>query len=119
MENDIQMGLIIRQRRKALGITQKKLADLVGVTPPYINRIEQGKIKNPRPKLLKTIAECLQLEIGELIGYSELKECKEKIEFYLPKKEADLVIKLIDNIGIIPEEERAKIWHILNPPCPP
>lgn len=118
MGNDVQMGPIIRKRRKALGITQEKLADLVGVTPPYLNRIERGKVIKPRPKLLKRIAECLQLEIGELIGYSELKECKEKIKFCLPKEEADLVIKLIENIGIISEGEKAIIWKILSPKCP-
>lgn len=36
-------GEILRERRKALGITQKQLADSIGRERTYINRIEKGE----------------------------------------------------------------------------
>lgn len=36
-------GELLRNRRKALGLTQKELADLVGRERSYINRIEKGE----------------------------------------------------------------------------
>lgn len=37
---DIRPGPLIRQRRKALGITQPALAEQVGVNPTTLSRIE-------------------------------------------------------------------------------
>uniref|UniRef100_A0A7C3YF70 CBS domain-containing protein n=1 Tax=Geoglobus ahangari TaxID=113653 RepID=A0A7C3YF70_9EURY len=48
----------IRRRRKRLGITQKKLAELVGVSQPLIARIESGDV-DPKFSLVKKIFEVL------------------------------------------------------------
>jgi len=53
----------IRRRRKKLGITQKKLAELVGVSQPLIARIESGDL-DPKLSLVRRIFEVL----GELEG---------------------------------------------------
>jgi len=53
----------IKRRRKKLGITQKKLAELVGVSQPLIARIESGDL-DPKLSLVKRIFEVL----GELEG---------------------------------------------------
>lgn len=39
---DIRPGPLIRQRRKALGITKPALAEQVGVNPTTLSRIEHG-----------------------------------------------------------------------------
>lgn len=36
-------GEVLRERRKALGLTQKELADKVGRERTYINRVEKGE----------------------------------------------------------------------------
>lgn len=36
-------GELLRDRRKALGLTQKELADMIGRERSYINRIERGE----------------------------------------------------------------------------
>lgn len=36
-------GELLRDRRKALGLTQKELADMIGRERSYINRIEKGE----------------------------------------------------------------------------
>ena len=48
------MGRRILARRKALGITQDELADRIGVTPPMISNLEQGK-KAIRPDNLAKV----------------------------------------------------------------
>ena len=39
---DIRPGPLIRQRRKALGITQPALAEQVGVDPTTVSNVEHG-----------------------------------------------------------------------------
>jgi len=56
----------IRRRRKRLGLTQKELAELVGVSQPLIARIESGSI-DPKLSLVKKIFEVLDELEGKKI----------------------------------------------------
>lgn len=38
-----QIGLLVRKRRKSLGMTQGELADLSGVSPRFLYDLERGK----------------------------------------------------------------------------
>ncbi|WP_456329113.1 CBS domain-containing protein [Archaeoglobus sp.] len=49
----------IRRKRKKLGVSQKKLAELVGVSQPLIARIEAGKF-DPKLSLVKKIMRVLE-----------------------------------------------------------
>ncbi len=49
----------IKRRRKKLGISQKKLAELVGVSQPLIARIESGRF-DPKLSLVKKIFQVLE-----------------------------------------------------------
>jgi len=57
----------IRRKRKKLGITQKKLAELVGVSQPLIARIESGDI-DPKLSLVKKIFEVLESLEGKKVN---------------------------------------------------
>ena len=57
-----QIGNIIKERRKELGINQQELADLAGVGINSLVAIERGK-GNPSLKTLLRILEVLGLEI--------------------------------------------------------
>ena len=57
-----QIGIIIRERRKELGINQQELANLAGVGINSLVAIERGK-GNPSLKTLLRILEVLGLEI--------------------------------------------------------
>lgn len=57
-----ELGEKIKGRRKTLGITQKHLAELAGVNPNTIIRIENGKI-NPTIEVVNSIADVLGMEL--------------------------------------------------------
>ena len=57
-----ELGNKIKGRRKTLGITQKHLAELAGVNPNTIIRIENGKI-NPTIEVVNSIANVLGMEL--------------------------------------------------------
>ena len=54
------MGQRILARRKTLGLTQDDLAEMIGVTPPMISNLEQGK-KAIRPDNLAKVCKALGL----------------------------------------------------------
>ncbi|GMV48003.1 MAG: hypothetical protein AMXMBFR66_34010 [Pseudomonadota bacterium] len=64
------IGPTLRERRRALGITQSRLAADVGISASYLNLIESDK-RNIAGALLKRIAEALGLAVDELDGAAE------------------------------------------------
>jgi repressor LexA len=61
-----RLGNLIKSLRFQKGLTQKKLAELLDITPQHLYRIETGDISRPSPELLKTIAGQLNVEIQTL-----------------------------------------------------
>lgn len=57
-----ELGFLIRDRRKQLGLAQSALAEKVGVTRQWIIAIEQGKRRAEIGLLLKTL-EVLGLQL--------------------------------------------------------
>ena len=51
---------IIKKRRLEMGLSQNKLAKLVGITQPFMNEIESGR-KSPSVEVLIKI--CKELDI--------------------------------------------------------
>jgi transcriptional regulator with XRE-family HTH domain len=72
------LGDNIRRIREEKNIHQKELAKLANITNEYLNRIEKGKNKNPSTKVLKSIAEALNIPVENL--YKEDKVEKTSIE---------------------------------------
>ncbi|MGA8007249.1 MAG: helix-turn-helix transcriptional regulator, partial [Burkholderiales bacterium] len=64
------IGPKIRDRRRALAITQAGLAGTLGISASYLNLIEAGK-RNIGGGLLKRIADALGLAVDELDGKAE------------------------------------------------
>lgn len=63
------IGKIIRARREELNMKQKALADAVGLSSAYINRVEKGESK-PAAGFLEKISLPLQLDFIDLYLYS-------------------------------------------------
>ncbi|MEP9397432.1 short-chain fatty acyl-CoA regulator family protein [Mesorhizobium sp. KR2-14] len=64
------IGIRIRRKRLQLGLSQATLARAAGISPSYLNLIENNK-RVIGGKLLMRIAERLSLEMDELSGLSE------------------------------------------------
>lgn len=64
------IGLKLRERRKALGVTQTALAAKVGVSPSYLNLIESEK-RNIGGSLLMRLASELDIRMEELDGAAD------------------------------------------------
>lgn len=58
----------IKERRKALGMTQADLAEKIGYVPSMITKIEQGRVDLTLSKV-QAFAEALQTTSRSLMGY--------------------------------------------------
>lgn len=67
-----KLGSRIRERRKALGLTQRQLADRVGIDFTYLSKIENDVMPySPSTKALKRFADALQVDELELLQLAE------------------------------------------------
>ena len=72
--NDVKerLGKRIKELRKNLGMSQEQLAELVGIEPNNISRIEKGK-NYPAPENIAKIAKALNSELYELFMFNHFK----------------------------------------------
>lgn len=56
----------VRVHREHRGLTQRALADAVGIAVPYLSQIETGK-RGPSTDILKKLAEALRVSVDDLI----------------------------------------------------
>ena len=95
------LGQKIQQLRKERKITQERLAELVGIDPKNISRIENGN-NYPTAENLTSIAEALRVNIYELfvfkdeIPYQKMKE--EIIEALNNKKNILFLYKCLKGV---------------------
>ena len=65
-----RLGEEVRDRRKALGLSQIALAHEADVHPNVVGRLERGEY-NPSVALLQLLIEPLKVELSELIAGAE------------------------------------------------
>lgn len=63
----MSLGSMIRDRRMELGITQRELADTVGITQAMLCQVERGT-KQPSMIVGVAIADALRCTVYDLIG---------------------------------------------------
>jgi predicted transcriptional regulator/transcriptional regulator with XRE-family HTH domain len=66
----ILVGTKLRDRRRAMGITQRALAERVGISASYLNLIE-GNHRRIGGSVLKNLADALQATVDEFDGAAE------------------------------------------------
>lgn len=62
-----RFGLVIRQRRNELGISQEKLAERANLHRTYISEIERG-IRNPSLENISNLAKALDISVSSLFA---------------------------------------------------
>jgi transcriptional regulator with XRE-family HTH domain len=63
----MELGQLIRQRRKALKLTQEQVARRADLSLTVVHKIEAGSIRDPHYSTLAAIAGALGVDIGELV----------------------------------------------------
>lgn len=67
----MNIGDVIKNRRKELGMTQQDFAKLLDVNVATISRWESGDIKNMRRDKVAKISETLDIPISLLMGWDQ------------------------------------------------
>lgn len=91
------IGFRISNRRKSLKISQAALARSIGISPSYLNLIENNK-RDIAGALLNRVATALDIDIDELAGRSEQKLLQDLEEAF-----AD---PMLDSLPFQPDERR-------------
>lgn len=61
-------GDVLREKRMAKGISLRKFADQVGVSPTYLSQVEQNNMDPPTAERVQRMAEILGENADELIA---------------------------------------------------
>lgn len=80
----------LKEARMAAGLTQVKLAEMIGVTKSVYNKYETGDVKPPIDKIIK-IAMVLHVSIDYLVGLKDVAEIQGEKEQYKTQREQDLL----------------------------
>jgi len=94
------IGFRISNRRKSLRISQAALARLVGISPSYLNLIENNK-RDVGGALLQRVALHLNIDIDDLTGQAEQKLLQDLEEAY-----AD---PMVESLPFQPDERRQMV----------
>lgn len=70
----IKVGEIIRVKREEKNISLVEFAKQAGISPGYLSQLENGKKTNPNLDLLMRIADALDIDIDELLGFEQENE---------------------------------------------
>lgn len=77
MTNSNCLADVIIRARERKGYSLRQLGDIAGINYSAVSRIEHGGTKSPSPRLLKPLAEALDLSFEELLvlaGYLDAKD---------------------------------------------
>lgn len=99
----MEIGSVIRNHRKNLGITQEEMANRLGVTAPAVNKWERGNAV-PDVALLAPIARLLKITTDELLSFRD-KLTDEEISQYLSQLQADLESKSFQEVFLSVREK--------------
>jgi transcriptional regulator with XRE-family HTH domain len=64
-DDESPVGQFIRHQREMQDLTMRQLADLVGISNPYLSQIERG-LREPSERVLEAIAENLEVSAETL-----------------------------------------------------
>jgi transcriptional regulator with XRE-family HTH domain len=67
-EDESSFGEYIRRQRELHELTMRQLADMVGISNPYLSQIERG-LREPSERVLEAIADNLEMSAETLKRY--------------------------------------------------
>ena len=104
-------GTALKNLRKERRVTQRELADKVGVDFTYISKIENGRLENsPSEKTIAEIARVLETDINELILLA--KKVPEAIRETIV--DDDLAVAFLRKVPTMSPEQRKAIKDFID-----
>ena len=64
------IGAVLRQAREVRGLSSGDAARAAGISPAYLNRLENDAVKKPSPHVLHSLSEVLTVPYAELLRLS-------------------------------------------------
>lgn len=95
------LGLRIKEFRENRKLTQNKLAEMVGIDPKHLSRIENGR-NYPSLETLEKILDNLDVTYEEIFNFKHL----------VPKEE--LICKINSKLDNLPNSKLKFIYSIVN-----
>lgn len=71
MEGNDSIGERMKEIRIEKGLTQRQIADSIGVTYQHISQYERG-LRTPKMNTIRKIAEALGVDVWEIIGFNDI-----------------------------------------------
>ncbi len=99
---------MIKIKRRRLGLTQKKLAELVGVSQPLIARIESGDF-DPKLSLVRRIFEVLEEVEGKAINAEKIMNSPVKVVEANTRLKEAVEMMMKDGISQMPVVKDGKV----------
>ena len=62
----VNLGILLRRRRKAKGLTLKAVAQMAGVSEGFVSQVENN-VKSPSVNTLMSMCDAMGVEVGELM----------------------------------------------------
>lgn len=102
----VELGKRIAARRKARGLTQEKLGELLGFSQPHIQAFESGR-RRIAVSLIPRLADILRISLDELMGHGAKRDRRGRPSILekqfeeatrLPKKKQQFVSQVLDAV---------------------
>ena len=87
-DDESTFGQFIRNQREMHDLTMRQLADLVGISNPYLSQIERG-LREPSEKVIEAIAETLHTSADALYAQAGLDDVDPEDTTVVDAVEAD------------------------------
>lgn len=100
----MKINEIIREKRKALSLTQEQIAEYLGVSTPAVNKWEKG-LSVPDADLLVKLADILEVSVAELLG-GNIPDCEDTNEL------AEQLSRINEQLAIKNRRSR-RIWKVV------
>lgn len=100
-----KFGKRVRELRKNVGLTQEQMAEIIGIEPPNISKMENG-MHFPQPEKIEKIAKALNVNIFDLFEFEHLQKKEDLIKYIkseienFDEKKIELVYKFIYNLKL-------------------
>ena len=94
------LGAFIRDQRRQTRLSMRKLAELAGVSNPYLSQIERG-LRKPSADILQQLARALSISAESLYVHAGILEH--------PRGHVDVIGEILRDTSITPDQRQALV----------